>query len=136
MFFQKFIEQHRVDRLIVNGDDFALLVARHQIRIYCCHVLGDKAKITRARRINLSLVAEADRFKREKRFAGLIHRFNVILVASRRDLEAKFTTSAYSNKDAVSLRRRAHVSDPGTLLSPATPTMFSPIQTLPFPVIL
>jgi hypothetical protein len=27
-------------------------------------------------------------------------------------LEAKFTPSAYSNKDAVSLRRRADVSDP------------------------
>src|SRR5207245_2538420 len=77
------------------------------------YVLGDKAKIRRARGINLLLVAEADRFKREKRFAGLIHRFYVVFVASRGDLESKFTACAYSNKNAVSLRRRADVSDPG-----------------------
>src|SRR5438876_545916 len=111
--FEELIEQHRVDRLVANGNDFALLVARHQIRIHGGHVLGDKAKIRRARRINLLLVAEADRFKREERFAGLIHRFDVLLVASRGALEAKFAASAYSNKDAVSLRRRADVSDPG-----------------------
>src|ERR1700730_5057300 len=88
--FEELVEQHRVDRLIANGNDFALLVARHQIRIYGGHVLGDKAKIRRARGINLLLVAEADRFKREKRFAGLTHRFDVVLVAPRGDLEAKF----------------------------------------------
>ena len=113
MLFEKLVEQHRIDRLIANGNDFALLVARHQIRIYGGHVLGDKAKIRRARGINLPLVAEANRFKREKRFAGLIHRFDVVLVASRGDLEAKFAAGAYSNEDAVSLRRRADVSDPG-----------------------
>ncbi len=113
MLFEELIEQHRVDRLIANGNDFAFLVARHQIRIHRGNVLGDKAKIRRARGINLLFVAEADRFKREKCFAGLIHRFDVVLVASRGDLEAKFAASAYSNKDAVSLRRRADVSDPG-----------------------
>ena len=56
-------------------------------------------------------VAEADRFKREERFAGLIHGFDVVFVASRGDLEAEFAASAYSNKDAVSLRRRADVSN-------------------------
>src|SRR2546423_1693961 len=113
MLFQELVEQHGVDRLIANGNDFALLVARHQIRIYGGHVLGDKAKIRRARGINLLLVAKADRFKREKGFAGLIHRFDVVLVASRGHLEAKFAASAYSNKDAVSLRSRADVSDAG-----------------------
>src|SRR6478736_9779684 len=113
MFFEELVEQHGVDRLIANGNDFALLVARHQIRIHGGHVLGDKAKIRRACGINLLLVAEADRFKREKRFAGLIHGFDVVLVASRGGLEAKFAASAYSNKDAVSLRRRADVSDAG-----------------------
>src|SRR4029077_13949361 len=113
MLFEELIEQHRVDRLIANGNDFAFLVARHQIRIHRGNVLGDKAKIRRARGINFLFVAEADRFKREKCFAGLIHRFDVVLVASRGDLEAKFAANANGNKDAVRLRRRADVSDLG-----------------------
>src|SRR6516165_6876400 len=115
MLFEEFVQQHRVDRLIANGNDCALLVARHQIRVHSGHILGDETKIRRARGIDLLLVAEADRFKREKRFAGLINGLDVLLVASRGDLEAKFTASAYSNKDAVSLRRRADVSDAGNV---------------------
>src|SRR4029450_2728420 len=91
------------------------LVARHQVRIHDGHVLGDKRQVSRARRINRLLGAGAHRFKREKRFAGLIHGFDVVLVASRGGLEAQFAVSAYSNKYAISLRRRADVSDAGNV---------------------
>src|SRR6476646_10322200 len=84
MFFQKFIEQHRIDRFVTYGLWFSLLVARDQLRADLSHVLCDQTKGERLRRIGVFLVTEGDRFERKESFAAAVHRLNVMLEPARR----------------------------------------------------
>src|SRR5262245_9770242 len=83
MLFKELVEQHRVDLLVAHVLDFPLWVADSQLGGYLGHILGDQPIFKALLRINLFLVAERDRFEREKRFASLIHGFDVLFVTAR-----------------------------------------------------
>src|SRR5215211_1944284 len=79
--FQKFIEDHRVHLVVANAVRFSFLVARHEIRAYLFHLLGNEPKGERARRFYIRLVAKADGLEVVDYFAGLLHPFDLILEA-------------------------------------------------------
>src|SRR5262249_61277990 len=89
MFFEELVEQHRVDRLVAHVLDFAFLVSDGQLRGYLSHILGDQPIVEALLRINFFLEAERDRFEREKRFASLVHGFDVLFVTARGNLVTK-----------------------------------------------
>ena len=43
MFFQEFVEQHRIHCVVAHGVDLAVGRASHQIRIHLFHFLGHEA---------------------------------------------------------------------------------------------
>ena len=55
MLFEKFVEQHGVDRFVTHGADFAIPAAEHQMGVYLFYVLGDEAELRAARGINFCL---------------------------------------------------------------------------------
>src|SRR5438128_2040946 len=97
MLFEEFIEQHRVHSFVADGVRLALLVARHQIRIYLFHVLGHEAKLRCTLGINFRFVAEGDRSQCQDRFACLLHGFNLIFETLRGRRDAKSALVVYHN---------------------------------------
>src|SRR6266511_4989004 len=81
MFFEEFIEQHRIDLVIAYAVGFAFLVHCYQRRIHLCYFFSNQAKLGRAGLV--VLVVEAHRFKRKNRFTGLAHRANILLESLR-----------------------------------------------------
>ena len=45
--FEELVEQHRVDRVVAHGIDFAVFVAHHQVGIHLSHFLGNQTKLRR-----------------------------------------------------------------------------------------
>src|SRR6476659_2366141 len=101
MFFQKLIEQHRIDRFVADGLWFSLLVAGDQLRANLGHLLGDQTKGERLRRIGIFLVTERDRFEREESFAAPVHRLDIMLEPARRGKCADLVVGIYVNRPAV-----------------------------------
>src|ERR1051326_1902873 len=83
MFFQKLVQQHCIYLIVSHGVRFTVSIPSHEVRIYLLNVLGHKSKVGNALRVNLVLVPKRNWFEREDRFAGLVHRFDVILEALR-----------------------------------------------------
>ena len=80
---EKLIEQHRIDLFVADRFGLALGIASHQIGIHLRHFLGDQAKGKRLRVIIFFVVAEADRLERIERFAGIVHRLDLVFVPAR-----------------------------------------------------
>src|SRR5438477_213240 len=97
MLFEEFIEQHRVHSFVADGVRLALLVARHQIRIYLFHVLGHRAEMRCTLGINFRFVAEGHRSQCQDRFACLLHGFNLIFETLRGRRDAKSALVVYHN---------------------------------------
>ena len=83
--FEELVEQHRVDLFVTDSVHFALL----------CGPPGSDSPRPLPRRsgqmrrlVAVACVPEADRLEREERFAGLIHRLNVVFIPARRDVTA------------------------------------------------
>ena len=83
MLFQKLVEQHRVNLLVADGFGLTLRVASHQIGIHLGHILDDQAKGKRLRNIVLFVIAKTDRAESVERFAGSVHRLDVVFIPSR-----------------------------------------------------
>src|SRR6266536_1163850 len=79
--FEELVEQHRIHLVVEHAVGFSFFVAHHQLSIRLSHLLGDKAELRYAWRINLLFVMEGDWFERVERFTGLIHRPDVFLKA-------------------------------------------------------
>ena len=94
MFFEKFVEQHRVHRFVAHGEDFPFGVAHHQTGIHLLYLLSHKAKLGRAFRVDVLFVMEGNRPQRKERFARVAHRFDPIFEALGRAYEAKLTTGS------------------------------------------
>ena len=81
--FEKLVEQHRVHRFVAHGIGFPLVVASDEVRIRLFHVLGHESKLRDALGVKLLLVAEGDWFERVNRFAGFVHRLDILLKTGR-----------------------------------------------------
>src|SRR5207245_534299 len=110
MLFEELVEQHRVHRLVAHRVSFSVSVASNEIGVHLLHLLGHEAKLRDAFRVKLVLVAEGHRFKREDRFACLIHRLNRVLETLRGRCHAKLTVAIYNNSRARN-GRPANASD-------------------------
>src|SRR2546430_2973416 len=97
MFFQELVEQHRVHRFVTDAVGLASLITSHQIGIYFFHLFGNQAKLRDASGIQLMLVMERDRSKREDCFTRLVHRLDVVLVACRGCGRAEVPVGVYDN---------------------------------------
>src|SRR5437899_3423124 len=62
---EKFIEQHRVHRLVTDGVRLSIRLTRNEIGVYLFHILSHESKLWNALGVKLMLVVEGDRFKRE-----------------------------------------------------------------------
>src|SRR4029077_3056372 len=61
------------------------------------HLFSHQSKLRCACRINLLFVTEGDRFEGQKRFAGAVHRFDLLLEALRGSRDAELTASIYND---------------------------------------
>ena len=84
MLLEKLVKQHRVDLLVADRLGLPLAIAPNQIGAHLRHLLGDDAKGERLRGIKLLLVAKADWFELEERFAGFVRELDVVFIAPRR----------------------------------------------------
>jgi hypothetical protein len=83
--FAKRVHQHGIQQLVLDGLDFAIGRARHQIRIYLLHLLGDQSVLDRLRPIRERLlIAEGYRPQAQQAAAGVRHVLDVFFVAPRR----------------------------------------------------
>jgi hypothetical protein len=76
-------EIYTVHRVVTNSVDFAIGVTRDQMGIHLLDLFSNKAELRDTVGVEIWLVAERDRLKRENRFAGLVHRFDRFLEARR-----------------------------------------------------
>src|SRR5262249_47736004 len=97
MLFEEFVQEHRVHRFVANAVHFSLSIAKHEIRVYLCYVLGYEAELRSAIRINLLFVPEGNWFEGENRFAGIVHRSDLVLESLRRGRGAKLTVGINLN---------------------------------------
>ena len=95
MFSEKLIEQHRVDCVIAHAIDLAVLVAHHQIGVHRSDVLGNQSKLGRA--CLIGFVTKRYRLKRQHRFAGLVHRFNLFFEPPGRTDRAELASVGYDD---------------------------------------
>ena len=79
MLFQELIEQHRVDRLVADGLEFAVVVAFHQVGIHFFYLLSHQPELGMRLGSNSSFVAKGNRFQGEDYFARLVHRLDLLL---------------------------------------------------------
>jgi hypothetical protein len=107
--FKEFVEQHRIDLLVADRFGLPFNSASNQIRVHLGHFLDDEAKGNRLRRIILLLVAEADRLQLEERFAGFVHRFDVVFIPARGNVgPPKSAAAIYGHIIGVYPHNRLH----------------------------
>src|SRR5262245_16318840 len=79
MFFEEFVEQHRVYCVVTDGEKFAVLVANYQIGIYLCYFFSDQTKLRRV----ITLVGKRHQPQVQDRPARIVHRFDVVFKSAR-----------------------------------------------------
>jgi len=89
VFFKELIEQHRIDRFITHRLRFSFFIAADQIGVDLCYLLGNQTKGDFVSGIDLLLVAECDGFQSEGCFADVVHRFDLLLVTTRRSARSE-----------------------------------------------
>src|SRR5207248_7408942 len=102
---------------IAHGIDFAIVIAHHQIWIHLSYFFGDQAKLRRA--LAVALVLEGHWFKSQNSFAGLIHRFYLLLKSLRggRGLGAESAgTVDIDRLDRPALAHVINTGDEGAIL--------------------
>src|SRR5689334_4247626 len=97
MLFEKLIKQHRVHCLISDRVGLPLVIPRHKIGIGLRHIFSHQPELWDAVRIKLVFVTEGHWLQRQDRFARLVHRMDMILVAGGGSNGAKLTGCAHDN---------------------------------------
>ena len=100
MLFEEFVEQHRVHCLIAHRVRLALVITRDERGADLLYLLGHEAELRDARRVKLVFIAEGHRFKRENRFARLVHRPNAVFETFRGDDRAEVTVGIDNDSNA------------------------------------
>src|SRR5215469_8811440 len=81
MLFEKFVEQHRIHRVISDSEKLTALVPHDQIRIYLCYFFGDQAEL---RRVCVTrLVLKCDWLELQDCFARFAYWLNFFLQPAR-----------------------------------------------------
>ncbi len=83
VFFEKLVEQHRVDVLIADAVGFSFFVRQYQGRIHLCDFFSNQATLGRVGRV--PLVVKGHWFKGKDRFTGPAHGVNILLEPRRGD---------------------------------------------------
>lgn len=112
MLFQELVEQHRVDGFVAHCFGRAFLIASPQFGIHFFYFLGNEAKHLGPIVFNLLLVSKANRSKRQNRFAGLLHRLDLLLEPARRHKRADLVACRDVNGPPTG-NRSINISDPG-----------------------
>src|SRR5206468_10014004 len=98
--FEELVEQRGVHCFIANAVDFAFCVANDEFGIHLLYILSDEAELRGVLGIDFFLVMEGDWFEPQDRFAGLVHRPDLVLETLRGRLRTKATVGIYKNSDA------------------------------------
>ena len=120
MFFEEFVEQHRVYRVVAHGLHLAFVITSHQLRIHLFYFLGDESKHCGAIKFNLLFITEGDRLKRQNRFARFVHGLNLVLEPSRGDKRADLVVGIDVNCSARR-DRGVNISDPSGVALASNP---------------
>src|SRR6266480_1547547 len=83
MFFEEFVEQHRVHRVVAHSGDLAILVTHDEIGIPLGDFLRDQTKLRRI--CGVVLVMEGDWLQRQDGFARLLQGILIFLEAATAD---------------------------------------------------
>jgi hypothetical protein len=83
VFFQEFVEEHCVDRLVAYCIRLVPAIVRDEVRCDLVHVLRDKAKLRSSFGVDFGPVSEAYRPERENSLALAAYRMDVRLVLPR-----------------------------------------------------
>src|SRR5206468_2249593 len=110
MFLEELVEQHRVHLFVAHAVDFAVLVTDYQVGVYLFYVFGHQSELLCASRINFLLITKRDRLEREERFAGFIHRFDVVLEPRGRRQRPEPAVRIYNNSHPSRRRRAEYVA--------------------------
>ena len=89
MLFEKFVEQHRVYRLVAHTVELTVFIAHYQVRVHVGYILGDQAKLRCL--CLVALVVKCHGLEGEDGFAGVVRRLNLVLKPVRRAGRAKLT---------------------------------------------
>ena len=79
---EELIEQHGIHHFVVHALGLAVSIARHESGVDLGHFFGNQAIGGRLAWIDLFLVPIGDWCEPIERFAGFVHRFDVLLVTS------------------------------------------------------
>src|SRR5436190_3664479 len=74
MLFEKFVEQHRVHRVVAHGIDLTVIVAHYQLGTHFSYFFSDQAKLCRT--LLVVFVVKGHWLQSEQSFAALVHRFD------------------------------------------------------------
>src|SRR5207245_8039554 len=106
MLFEELVQQHRIYFFVADCERFSFSVASNQSRVDLFYFLSDQAKLRRAFRIQLLLVAERDRLECQDRFTLLIHRFDRLFKTHRGTSNSKLSICANADRYASNWRPR------------------------------
>ena len=81
--FEELVEQHSVDCAVMDAFDLPFFVTDRQVWVHLGYILGDQAVLQTVAAIDLLFITEDDRLERKERFAGVVHRFNLLLITPR-----------------------------------------------------
>ena len=91
--FEELVEQHRVDLLVAHRVNLAFLVAHYQVGVHLGYFFGDQTKLRWA--FLVVFVAKSHRFERQERFAGAVHRLDLLFEPPRRAQRAELADGVY-----------------------------------------
>ena len=83
--FEELVEQHVADLLVVDGHNFTISAPHHELGIHLGDLLGDQTILCRA--FPVAVVFEGYWFELVQRFAGLVHRLDIVFKAQGRRVE-------------------------------------------------
>src|SRR5947209_20390465 len=97
MFFEELVQQHRVYRFVAHGVNFSIGIASDEVRVHLCDFLGYQTELRDILRINLGFVAERHWSQRKDRFAGFVHRLDLVFETRRRGNGSKLSGGVYKS---------------------------------------
>src|ERR1043166_7048137 len=101
MFFEEFIEQHRVHLVVPYTIRLAFLITYDQIRINFFYIFSDQPELRYTCRIYFLCVTKTYRFETIKSLTGMLHRFEVLLKAAGGCRRAQLATGINQNADSA-----------------------------------
>jgi predicted ATPase/DNA-binding SARP family transcriptional activator len=120
MLFLKFVEQHRGEQVIVDGEGLARFIVLHQIRVDLGHLFGNQPILKGMRAaLGAVLVAEGDRAQAHQLVSDGAHILDVVLEAAGRGQCSQLPAGVDVHSDPSAGGDSADAGDVGGLLAAA-----------------